>query len=789
MRAPYIFVFAVLVLVSCSKTSDTLTNPSALVPKSSSLVFKVNAPNDYKSSLRNNSLVSKLNENYATTISNHLEYLNPTRELLIATNFDSLNNYFAFITKTHNRLISEDSTRTTSRLENSIPEIFRTVYKKDTLFYRTIDSLFFGTNNLELAKTIDKNEVNINLTKLLDKSDRKKTVSVVFKNNSKASDILFMNTNTDKTLTDYSTLDFNIQTNSINYNGITKGQDSLFFINSFKNTKPQELKISGIIPENTSSFKRLAFDDYNVFSKNRARLKGIPNDSITNILHSSSEIASFEVDNEKVLALYALDADVLTQTLINSPSSETFRDIAIYAFEAPELFDEKLDPFITFENANYFFVFENFAIFSDSLETLKTVITSKLNANTLDNSEAFKDLLNDLADESSYFIYKNKEELSKILGNTDYNTNAVQFIYDTGFAHVNASLKAYKKPARRHSVTEHFSVSLVSDLLSDPQTVKNHITNGYDIVVQDVKNVVYLISNSGAILWKKELNGKILGTIAQIDIYKNGRLQLAFATQDKVYVLDRNGKDVGNFPLSFKDKITQPLSVFDYDKNKNYRLLITQDKSLIMYDVKGKKVSGFNAKAVKNNISTQPKHFRLSNKDYIVFVEGETLEILNRQGQTRINVTNKIKFSNNPIFEYQNKFTTTNTLGQLVQVDTKGKVVTKALGLAENHSIESTSKTLVSLSENKLNIRNRSIDLDYGQYTKPRIFYINDKIYVTVSDKQAKKVYLFDSQAKSIPNFPVFGISSAELQNLDKNKDLELITKSDSKTVTVYKLN
>jgi len=243
------------------------------------------------------------------------------------------------------------------------------------------------------------------------------------------------------------------------------------------------------------------------------------------------------------------------------------------------------------------------------------------------------------------------------------------------------------------------------------------------------------------------------------------------------------------FPLKFNDIITQPLSVFDYDKNKNYRLLVTQGKTLLMYDAKGKSISGFNFKNNNSNISTQPKHFRIGNKDYIAFAAGKTLKILNRQGNTRINVKDNIEFSDNALFLYQNKFTLTNTLGQLLQVDTKGKIKTKNLNLTNKHSIEATSKTLVSMTENKLNIKSRTLDLDYGDYTAPKIFYLNDKIYITITDLQSKKVYLFDSQAKAIANFPVYGTSTAALQELDKDKGLELITQSDDKSLIVYKLN
>jgi ribosomal protein L23 len=396
-----------------------------------------------------------------------------------------------------------------------------------------------------------------------------------------------------------------------------------------------------------------------------------------------------------------------------------------------------------------------------------------------------------LSDEASLFVFKNSEGLSGILekNTKDYNANVVQFIYEDDYAHVNGIIQKFKKRAASNTVTEAFTIALDADIISVPQTVKNHVTKAHDIAVQDVNNVLYLISNSGNVLWKKQLQGKILGNIEQIDIFKNSRLQLAFTTPNRLYVLDRNGNDVTNFPRKFNDKITQPLSVFDYDKRKSYRLLVTQGKDLLMYDVKGKPVNGFNYKNNDSKIVTQPKHFRIGSKDYIAFAAGQALKILNRQGKVRINVKDKIRFSNNDLFLYKNKFTTTNTLGQLIQVDTKGELSTKNLNLIDKHHLQTTSKTLVTMRENQLKIKSRTIDLDYGDYTDPKIFYLNDKIYVTTTDLQSKKVYLFDSQAKSIPNFPIFGTSAAELQKLDKSKGLELITQSDDKSIVIYKLH
>ena len=333
------------------------------------------------------------------------------------------------------------------------------------------------------------------------------------------------------------------------------------------------------------------------------------------------------------------------------------------------------------------------------------------------------------------------------------------------------------------------NIKLEADLLNAPQFVTNHITKQKEIVVQDINNNLYLISDKGKILWKKRIQGAVLGKIEQIDIYKNGRLQLAFATPSRIYVIDRKGRDVAPFPSKFNDEITQPLSVFDYDKNKKYRLLVTQGKNVLMYNVDAKPVNGFTFKSANGKINCQPKHFRIGNKDYITFKTDSKFYILDRTGKTRVTPKTSSKFSDQNIYLYENKFTTTTDKSDLISIDRKGNTAIQNLGLSENHYIETTSKTLVLQSENKLTIKRNTLELDYGNYTKPKIFYINDKIYVTVTDLQSQKVYLYDSQGKSLPNFPVYGNSSIELDNIDKDKNLEFVTKGESNSIILYQIN
>ena len=93
------------------------------------------------------------------------------------------------------------------------------------------------------------------------------------------------------------------------------------------------------------------------------------------------------------------------------------------------------------------------------------------------------------------------------------------------------------------------------------------------------------------------------------------------------------------------------------------------------------------------------------------------------------------------------------------------------------------------MDDNTLNIKGKKVDLEFGVYTQPKIFYINDKIYVAVTDIQNQKIYLYDSQAEPIPNFPVFGMSMIDLLDMDNDNKLELVAKDQENSIIVYALN
>ncbi|MEM9144074.1 MAG: ribonuclease HII, partial [Bacteroidota bacterium] len=442
---------------------------------------------------------------------------------------------------------------------------------------------------------------------------------------------------------------------------------------------------------------------------------------------------------------------------------------------------------------------DNAFLFSEKKGILERIISNYKNGHTWEKTALFKSAMEDMASESTILFLSKftgmqqvfTEHLSPSLVKSfqgfpgSKSLYGAQVIADQNVFHTNALVKKIVDTKKRGGVSRIFSMDLGSELAIPPKFVTDHRNKTQEIVVQDVDNVLYLISKKGKIIWQKKLNGRIQGAIQQVDLFKNGRLQMAFTTNNEFLVLDRNGNRVSPFPIAFKGQNLNPLAVFDYEGKRNYRFVITQGERVFMYNNKGKIVNGFTYTKAKSPIVKAPKHIRIGPKDYLLFqLEDGSLEILNRVGKTRIPVKKKIDFSDNAVYAHKNRFIVTDNKGTLYEIDQKGKVLQTDLHLDQGHGMDATSRTLVLMDNNQLSIKGRKVELELGVYLVPKIFYLNNKIYVSVSDIQNQRIHLFDSNAKPISGFPVTGSSLADMADL-KNKDRPALVVQDSKNSLV----
>lgn len=609
---------------------------------------------------------------------------------------------------------------------------------------------------------------------------------------------------------DWNAYDLNFEESGFSLDGLVAIQDSLGDpLGILKENEAHKILLDQLTPASSSAFLSIplnnALETEDAF-KQWVLHHNIPLAQINlKALSTVDEIGWVQLASERVLLFHSQnETQAQGQLLPKLENAKRYREVAYYPAVLP-------DDLLVFAEAiggkvipNWGAVIENFIVFAASEEAIKTVISSYKDGSTLSKNLVYNSFKENLASKSSIFwiaqtkalidLWKNKKENKNPWSQLDtesYPFLAFQGAVENDFMHLHFRIHQNDLEVKQNDVSNQYLLQTESPLSAAPQWLKNHRTKGMDVLVQDINNKLYLFSDKGNLYWKKQLPGQIQGIVQQIDLYKNKRLQMAFRTEDNFFVLDRNGKIVK--PFSIKIPATnpiQPLAVFDYDQRRNYRFVLAQGKSVRMYDNKGKRVSGFTFKKTKTPIINSPVHIRIDKKDYIaVQEESGKLNLLNRVGKSRIKTKESIAFSGTPVSSYLKTFTTSDTEGSLVQVDTKGNVIKSPLGLVPDHTIATTTKSLVTLSENILTIKGIPITLPYGRYTAPRIFYINNIIYVTTTDLDAQKVHLYFSNGTAVSGFPVYGTSAADLANADSDKAIELVVQSESNGMLIYEIN
>lgn len=816
MRLTLLYALIILFGISCTSKKKSENSILDLVPPEASIVFKINDFETLNDELSTNEILNSLESQKpfidVKKILIPINSLSNQKKGLLALTADSTRIDYTYISKDSLVITNGDSISNKSIETLNYNDVAITKYQieKDTFYSTFIENHWVLSSSQPLLQnlinTIEQPIKNGALERFYEVSNTDKVVNIWI--DIENGNILFQKLlSDDQHISNFGSLmslDLSLNDNEIILNGVAESSaEKKLFLNLFNETKPIQNKTWNLTPSDANNMTSFGLDDFKKYTSNKA-LYNHPTTFLDSLLSTVEEIGITEYDNEHVLFLRTYGTATLLDYINEEKiSTEEFSSNEIWGLKPNiEIFDP-LTPLIGEHSFEFASIVENTFLFSKSKSTLESVLTKIKTGDTFDKTTLFKNAENKLTSSSSVvsianlkgFVSRMNESVSKTLGNSFANSKldkyafGSQIIADAGFFHTNFLIKKITKEEESNSVSSAFEVKFDTDLATLPQFVTNHSNRRKEIIVQDQENILYLISSSGKVLWKKQLNGTIQGKVQQVDLYKNGKLQLAFTTNNEFLILDRNGKEVEPFTKKFSGGNLNPLAVFDYEGRKNYRFVITQDKNVFMYNGEGDIVKGFTYNTAEAPIAAAPQHFRIGKKDYIVFkLENGQLKITNRVGKTRINVKDKFSFSDNDIKLYQNKFTFTSVDGILYQIDANGKISSSNLNLAKDHGMDATSRTLAIMNDNTLQIRNKKVELELGVYSKPTIFYLNDKIYVSVTDIQNQKIYLYDSQAESIPNFPIFGSSAIDMDDINVNKKPEFVFKDQENSITVFKI-
>lgn len=438
---------------------------------------------------------------------------------------------------------------------------------------------------------------------------------------------------------------------------------------------------------------------------------------------------------------------------------------------------------------NYFTIVGNNLVFGGSVKVLSDYLHA-LNLNKSITADSRFDMSNKrFSDKGNFFFYANTYSSLSVLSSY-LNPRMQRIIRKNKDSFYKFHSIGYQLAAANSMIYSNVFVLYADKLEQKPQTiwesgldgnvvikpaiVRNHRTNETETLVQDDKNNVYLINSLGRILWKLPISGRINSDIYQVDAYKNRKLQYMFSTSNKIYLLDRNGNNVENFPIRLKSPTKQGLSVFDYDKNRSYRIIVPSiNKKVYLYDIKGNIIKGWKFQEAENEICSKISHIRVNTKDYIVFKDKFKVYILNRKGM-RTARSKYLKLSNNEIVFINGKSSymlVTDIMATVYKIDFNGKVskLKTSENISSKHLFTSTDldndskPDFIFADGKKLTVfsgSNKIIDIKVGSNINsvPSIYSFsrrNKKIGFI--DKKNSLAYLIDRKGNNYPGFPVLG--------------------------------
>jgi len=816
-----------LLLLNCEQAPSTSTNLIHLIPQKSAAIVRIPDWEDFEASLQVNAPINLLKETqlnqrlsaYAALFQ-HFEPQDDTYLSFVALGDDDFD--LALITKNHPKLISKDSSFSqqvqtydyegTTINSVAINDDYLHFFKKDAFFIASTSKLVL--ENAILQNNTGRDPIDASLEQMIKTSNSSSPNLYIkgsyYKRILKHT-IPQLKFQSSQTPFNWLALDIDLDNkDALNFSGVlTSSQDGNQTLDLLNGFKPASSKLLAVAPAQSRAVVSFNFSDWETYKENLAAKRNASAKEFTvadeAFFKSIDEVAVVYTQTNQLLLAHS--GNVSASELALAPISteiERFRDLPIYQVSDSTFLEgaykELLNPGIK----HYYGFVENHLVFTNTLTNLKDFIANYQNDVTLKNTVGFSELSKKMSDASTLSYYGNTEILSgyiseklskkqgKILNQidfTDYPAVMLQLVQADDFTYVNALTHKISAKTEASQIVQVASVTLDKDLLNAPQMLHNYRTKGQNILVQDISNTLYHINASGKIEWKKELDGPILGEIQQVDLYKNGRLQYAFTTPSHFYIIASDGTIVEPFDKDYSE-ITQPLAVFDYDGSRDYRFIITQGSALTMLDREGKKVKGFTYTQAPSTLKNVPQHIRFGTKDYIVIqLENGQLEILNRRGETRIKTTETFAFSDQPVFEKANNFLVFEKNGTLASISQSGKITRTQLQSGSDTQYDRLQKTEAILTPEQLSINNKKITIDLGIYKGLQVLKAKNTYYVTLTDLQNNKVYVYGSDGNLLPNFPVYGASELDFGSLNSATDLGFVTKGESDSIIIYQIN
>ncbi len=344
----------------------------------------------------------------------------------------------------------------------------------------------------------------------------------------------------------------------------------------------------------------------------------------------------------------------------------------------------------------------------------------------------------------------------------------------------------------REGVSQSFVVDTDSSVTMKPLITTDPITNSRQIVFQDEAENMYLVDNSGTVIWKESIDGKLMSEIFELDLFKNNSRQFLFNTREYLYLLDVEGKPVGNYPIRLPAPATNGLAVLSFENKKDPKIYIACDnRRVYAYLPSGKPLPGWNFQQNTGTVTSPAQAIQLGGKYYLLIHDLQGgVSIVNKFGEAGISLIHGFTVAQNSNFykDPSGPLVTTDTAGNVVMVSGDGLVQIIPLnaagsdhGFVYSDADNDGDPDYIFLDGRELLAYDKSLTLIYRkEFETPldgrlQLVELKDGIKAMVAHSTAaNKTWLIKMDGAIYKGFPVKGSGTALIDeiNLDGKKNI-----------------
>ncbi|MGB0862973.1 MAG: DUF3352 domain-containing protein [Saprospiraceae bacterium] len=634
-------------------------------------------------------------------------------------------------------------------------------------------------------------------------------------------------------------LDISFKEKYINLNGYLYPSSDNQLLKSLKRQElPDKTLIASVLPDNTAAmtyigyknatdfFKDLQFTDNADFQQYFVPWLGeevayvITEPRMRSV--SEHQFAFFKIKNQE------LAKEKLTKfgASFGALEGEQYFNYSIERMMARDVlkpvFGEGLNPI----HNPFYVILDDYLVFANSVSALKELLDKYTYGQTLGQDVNYLQFVENLSSTSNMYFYINTTNVLNILTATfkkEFKNNlelqfeefqkltpiGIQLTPYQDLYFLNAQIRYNKKGKQATSVL--WKADLNANAAIAPTFVKNHTNEELEVFVQDEANVIYLFNKNGEELWHRAIDGKIISDIHQIDFFKNTYLQYLFNTDEKIYLIDRNGGNVQDFPITMGATITNGLMVADYDTTRDYRYFVAcDDENIYGFRNGGELLEGWSPKGGIGSIRFPLQHFQVAGKDYIV-AQNEATEMFffERNGSPRMDSVQFNTSTNSP-FGYDlsepQRIVFANSEGKAHILNFNKEYFRLGMNIGNNRGVQflysdilgDERKDYIVLDEQEIGVFSYTKDREFKRFAKryfdteqDTLFEVkligNDKIRLGTLSKSYRRAYLLNEKAKLFPDFPIPATTPFEVRDL-YNDGKNVLIVANGNAIFAYKL-